>query len=128
MSTMTMKENAPAPTAAAAPAAASKSFGTATSEPRAPLGQTDKSNVGASSSSETGKQPTMSSRKRWQLSDFDVGRPLGRGKFGNVFLAREKESKYIVALKVSTSENIQKNISLPARYAWSIAFPFPACH
>ncbi len=38
---------------------------------------------------------------RWQLSDFDIGRPLGRGKFGNVYLAREKESKFIVALKVS---------------------------
>jgi serine/threonine protein kinase len=37
---------------------------------------------------------------RWQLSDFDIGRPLGRGKFGNVYLAREKESKFIVALKV----------------------------
>lgn len=38
--------------------------------------------------------------KRWQLNDFEIGRPLGRGKFGNVYLAREKKSKYIVALKV----------------------------
>ena len=38
--------------------------------------------------------------RRWQLSDFEIGRPLGRGKFGNVYLAREKESKFIVALKV----------------------------
>ncbi len=36
----------------------------------------------------------------WRLSDFDIGRPLGKGKFGNVYLAREKRSKYIVALKV----------------------------
>jgi len=45
---------------------------------------------------------TSSSRQAqtWQLSDFDIGRPLGRGKFGNVYLAREKKSKYIVALKV----------------------------
>lgn len=40
-------------------------------------------------------------QQTWQLSDFDIGRPLGRGKFGNVYLAREKKSKYIVALKVS---------------------------
>ena len=39
-------------------------------------------------------------KRRWQLSDFEIGRPLGRGKFGNVYLAREKHSKFIVALKV----------------------------
>ena len=36
----------------------------------------------------------------WTLKDFDIGRPLGKGKFGNVYLAREKKSKYIVALKI----------------------------
>lgn len=40
------------------------------------------------------------STRRWQLTDFDIGKPLGRGKFGNVYLARERGSKYIVALKV----------------------------
>lgn len=48
---------------------------------------------------------TASSNKQpqtWQLSDFDIGRPLGRGKFGNVYLAREKKSKFVVALKVSS--------------------------
>ena len=40
------------------------------------------------------------SGRRWQLTDFDIGKPLGRGKFGNVYLAREKMSQYIVALKV----------------------------
>ena len=34
------------------------------------------------------------------MKDFDIGRPLGKGKFGNVYLAREKKSKYIVALKI----------------------------
>ena len=37
---------------------------------------------------------------RWSLKDFEIGRPLGRGKFGDVYLAREKKSKFIVALKV----------------------------
>ena len=41
-----------------------------------------------------------SSEKQWTLADFDIGKPLGKGKFGNVYLAREKKSKYIVALKV----------------------------
>ncbi|EFA12426.1 aurora kinase A isoform X1 [Tribolium castaneum] len=38
--------------------------------------------------------------RRWTLADFDIGKPLGRGKFGNVYLAREKQSKFVVALKV----------------------------
>lgn len=40
------------------------------------------------------------SGKQWSLRDFDIGRPLGRGKFGDVYLAREKKSKFIVAIKV----------------------------
>lgn len=42
----------------------------------------------------------MDGEKRWTLDDFHIGKPLGRGKFGNVYLAREKKSRYIVALKV----------------------------
>ncbi len=38
--------------------------------------------------------------KSWTLADFDIGKPLGKGKFGNVYLAREKKSQFIVALKV----------------------------
>jgi len=39
-------------------------------------------------------------KKRWTIADFDIGKPLGTGKFGKVFLAREKKSKFVVALKV----------------------------
>ena len=42
----------------------------------------------------------IKSGKHWELSDFEIGRPLGKGKFGTVFLAREKRTKYIVALKM----------------------------
>ncbi|KAJ3089566.1 spindle assembly checkpoint kinase [Quaeritorhiza haematococci] len=38
--------------------------------------------------------------RRWSLQDFDVGRALGKGKFGRVYLAREKRSGYVVALKI----------------------------
>lgn len=38
--------------------------------------------------------------ERWTLADFEIGKKLGAGKFGNVYMAREKSSKYIVALKV----------------------------
>lgn len=37
---------------------------------------------------------------RWSLKDFDVGRSLGKGKFGRVYLARERKSGYVVALKI----------------------------
>ncbi|XP_060587262.1 aurora kinase A-A-like [Ruditapes philippinarum] len=48
-------------------------------------------------------------RKKWSLDDFDIGKPLGKGKFGNVYLAREKHSKYIVALKVLFKSQLQKS-------------------
>ena len=35
--------------------------------------------------------------KQWCLNDFEIGKPLGRGKFGSVYLAREKRTKYIFA-------------------------------
>jgi len=35
----------------------------------------------------------------WTLRDFDVGRKLGEGQFGAVYLARERRSGFLVALK-----------------------------
>ncbi|XP_076234055.1 aurora kinase C [Calliopsis andreniformis] len=48
------------------------------------------------------------SEKRWVLSDFEIGRPLGKGKFGNVYLAREKKSKFVIAMKVLFKSQIEK--------------------
>lgn len=45
-------------------------------------------------------------KKSWSLINFDIGRPLGRGKFGNVYLAREKETKFVIALKVLFKKQI----------------------
>lgn len=47
------------------------------------------------------------SKKKWVLTDFDIGRPLGKGKFGNVYLAREKRSKFIIAMKVLYRSQIE---------------------
>jgi len=47
--------------------------------------------------------------KRWTLDNFEIGRPLGRGKFGNVYLSREKQSKFMVALKVLFKSQLQKS-------------------
>jgi serine/threonine protein kinase len=46
--------------------------------------------------------------QRWSLRDFEIGMPLGHGKFGNVYLAREKRSKYIVAIKVLEKAQLLK--------------------
>ena len=48
----------------------------------------------------TGEQQDNTPERRWSLKDFDVGRALGKGKFGRVYLAREKRSGYVVALKI----------------------------
>ncbi|KAL3648178.1 Serine/threonine-protein kinase Aurora-3 [Castilleja foliolosa] len=48
------------------------------------------------------------SKKDWSISDFEIGRPLGKGKFGCVYLAREIKSRYIVAFKVIFKEQIEK--------------------
>lgn len=43
----------------------------------------------------------------WTLDRFEIGRLLGRGKFGQVWLAREKEKGFIVALKIIPIKEIQ---------------------
>ncbi|MBN3298140.1 AURAA kinase, partial [Amia calva] len=49
-----------------------------------------------------------SNKKRWTLENFDIGRPLGKGKFGNVYLARERQSMFILALKVLFKKQLEK--------------------
>eukprot|EP01080_Neovahlkampfia_damariscottae_P010208 gene10208-2628_t len=44
----------------------------------------------------------------WDISNFEIGKPLGRGKFGSVYLAREKSTKFVVALKVLMKEQLKK--------------------
>lgn len=46
--------------------------------------------------------------KDWKLSDFQIGTPLSRGKFGRVYLARDKSTKYNVALKILFKAEIIK--------------------
>ncbi|XP_044503769.1 serine/threonine-protein kinase Aurora-3-like isoform X1 [Mangifera indica] len=56
------------------------------------------------SETEAGENPG----RQWSLQDFEIGKPLGKGKFGRVYLAREFKSKYIVALKIIFKEQIEK--------------------
>ena len=41
-----------------------------------------------------------SKQKRiWSLNDFEIGKYLGSGKFGKVYLARERQTNFIIVLK-----------------------------
>ncbi|KAL7714641.1 Aurora kinase [Entamoeba marina] len=42
------------------------------------------------------------------LEDFDVGKPLGQGKFGNVYLVKYKKNDYVCALKVIFKKQMQR--------------------
>jgi aurora kinase len=52
--------------------------------------------------------PGTGGARRWTLADFDIGRPLGRGKFGTVYLCRLREANFIVALKVLQKAQLVK--------------------
>ncbi|XP_006839224.1 PREDICTED: aurora kinase A isoform X1 [Chrysochloris asiatica] len=64
------------------------------------------SNPGKELASKQKKEETK--KRQWTLEDFEIGRPLGKGKFGNVYLAREKQSKFILALKVLFKAQLEK--------------------
>ena len=37
---------------------------------------------------------------QWSLNDFEIGKALGKGRFGNIYVVREKKTAFICALKV----------------------------
>ena len=51
------------------------------------------------------KQPVF---KLFHLGMFEIGKPLGKGKFGRVYLARERQSGFVCALKVLHKDEIQQ--------------------
>jgi aurora kinase len=51
--------------------------------------------------------PQMSSTTKWHLGMFEIGKPLGKGKFGRVYLAKERKSGFVCALKVLHKSELQ---------------------
>ena len=47
------------------------------------------SNTSKDSHHSSTKSSAAKAGKQWSLNDFEIGKPLGRGKFGAVYLARE---------------------------------------
>jgi aurora kinase len=46
--------------------------------------------------------------KQWHLGMFEIGKPLGKGKFGRVYLAKERSSGFVCALKVLHKSELQQ--------------------
>jgi len=49
-----------------------------------------------------------SEKRMWSTGDFELADWLGSGTYGHVQLAREKESKFVVALKVMKKRRVQR--------------------
>jgi len=70
---------------------------------------TSKSVATASDSSDIVNMGQASAQPRmWCLDDFEVGRKVGQGKFGFVYLSRDKQTKFIVAIKVLFKRQIEE--------------------
>ncbi|KAF9274728.1 hypothetical protein BGZ68_000415 [Mortierella alpina] len=46
--------------------------------------------------------------REWSLDDFELARPLGKGQFGQVYLMRERQSGFVVAMKVIHKADLMK--------------------
>ena len=38
--------------------------------------------------------------QKFRLSDIEIGRYLGKGRFGNVYMIRDKQTQLLAAMKV----------------------------
>lgn len=50
----------------------------------------------------------VDNRRQWSLDDFSLIKELGRGKFGKVYKAKERKTKYTVALKILQKSQLSK--------------------
>ncbi|XP_061541888.1 aurora kinase B [Phycodurus eques] len=55
-----------------------------------------------------GSSSSLVANRQITIDDFDIGRPLGKGKFGNVYLAKVKKLQAVVALKVLFKSQMEK--------------------
>lgn len=56
------------------------------------------------------------SENKWKIDDFEIGKKLGSGRFGKVYLVREKKNQFICALKtIFKSQLVQNNLERQLR-------------
>jgi aurora kinase len=51
----------------------------------------------------------LAAPKQFHLGMFEIGRPLGKGKFGRVYLARERSTGFVCALKTLYKSELQNS-------------------
>ena len=66
--------------------------------------------------------------KQFHLGMFEIGKPLGKGKFGRVYLARERSTDFICALKVLhkselTQGKVEKQVRREIEIQSNLAHP-----
>lgn len=69
-----------------------------------------------------------SAQRPWSLNDFHLGKPIGKGKFGNVYLAKEKKTNVNVALKALFKSQISSNKDTLKMLKKEIEFQFRMKH
>lgn len=45
--------------------------------------------------------------RKFSLEDFEIGSKIGKGKYGDVYVAREVRTNFLVALKVLSKSAIR---------------------
>ncbi|KAH7821561.1 Aurora kinase [Monocercomonoides exilis] len=50
----------------------------------------------------------MEQRRKWKLSDFEIGMQIGKGQYGSVYVVREKSTKFVCALKRMKKDELLK--------------------
>ena len=48
-------------------------------------------------------------RRAISLEDFEIGKKLGKGRFGDVFLVKEKEIGLVMAMKVISKKELKES-------------------
>ncbi|GAO13240.1 uncharacterized protein UV8b_03655 [Ustilaginoidea virens] len=103
------KANNPAsPTRKPLPSTASSASAAAAAAARASsVEEADDSDTKAAAAAAAALVQQPRGPKQFHLGMFEIGRPLGKGKFGRVYLARERSSGFICALKVLHKNELQ---------------------
>lgn len=59
---------------------------------------------------EASNKESKGTHKTFAISDFELGSVVGSGKFGRVYVAQEKKTKLLVAVKIIEKEHIKEQI------------------
>lgn len=78
---------------------------------RRPMGQQAGGAAGGAGGGGQQAVTTSSSRsqKSWSSTDFEIGKPVGRGRYGSVFMCRERASGRLLALKVLFKQRLKED-------------------